>query len=265
MSMSNYDFLKPRERHRSLFIVEGKHEKYELIELLLKSFPEINIRKENIVIFETNIYILYNKIFEEYGEDWDELEVDLVKIISISVTLKKGKFYKNSLNCYFVTKMTNLSTKIDEILAQKYEIKDCDMRNNCKEQLMMLHNSTSLEQRVEEILSSVLNGKNLQSARHHLIDLIGNANFCNEDINYYEYMRKLFVDIIKHNIRKANKIQGGVYSFPDEQIRDIYFDLDFVKILKEENKLSRDAIKGIIMVLNTSIFFVTDYKFSLIE
>lgn len=56
--MSNYDFLKSRERHRSLFIVAGHHEKYELIELFLKCFPEIKIKKENIIIFETNIYTM---------------------------------------------------------------------------------------------------------------------------------------------------------------------------------------------------------------
>lgn len=44
--MSNYDFLKPRERKKSLFIVEGEHEKDVLFKLLLRAFPEIDIREE---------------------------------------------------------------------------------------------------------------------------------------------------------------------------------------------------------------------------
>lgn len=60
--MSNYDFLKPRERKKSLFIVEGEHEKDVLFKLLLRAFPEIDIREEDIIIFGTNIYLLYAMI-----------------------------------------------------------------------------------------------------------------------------------------------------------------------------------------------------------
>ncbi len=46
--MSNYDFITPRDRQRHLFIVEGNHEKNELLSLLLKCFPEMKIKEENI-------------------------------------------------------------------------------------------------------------------------------------------------------------------------------------------------------------------------
>lgn len=80
--MSNYDFLKPRERKKSLFIVEGEHEKDVLFKLLLRAFPEIDIREEDIIIFGTNIYLLYAMIVKEYEEDWDEGDVDLPYLVS---------------------------------------------------------------------------------------------------------------------------------------------------------------------------------------
>ena len=57
--MSNYDFIPIRRRKRTLLVVEGKHEKETLFKQLLQCFPEINIALEDIIVFETNIYILY--------------------------------------------------------------------------------------------------------------------------------------------------------------------------------------------------------------
>ena len=59
-------------RGQTLFIVEGHHEKNELFKLLSKFFPELSITEENIHIFWHKIfYQLYQKIQEEYGEEWD--------------------------------------------------------------------------------------------------------------------------------------------------------------------------------------------------
>ncbi len=54
--MNNYDWLKPRRRRRNLFIVEGNHEKNELMSLLLKIYPEVDIKLEDIVTYTTNIF-----------------------------------------------------------------------------------------------------------------------------------------------------------------------------------------------------------------
>ena len=78
--MSNYDWFRPRQRRRHLFIVEGKHEKNELMKLLLKSFPEIDMDLNDVIVYGTNIYQLYLDIIREYADDWDE--VDLPFIVS---------------------------------------------------------------------------------------------------------------------------------------------------------------------------------------
>ena len=67
--MSNYDFITRRKRQQHLFIVEGNHEKNEMLTLLLQCFPEMNIREENIIIYGTNIFALNNRLIKEYGED----------------------------------------------------------------------------------------------------------------------------------------------------------------------------------------------------
>lgn len=337
--MSNYDFIQPREKKRTLLIVEGQHEKYELMELLLKCFPEIYVKRENIEVFHTNIYILYEKIKEVYNEDWDEQDVDLVMLIrdikhysqsfkrsyftdiimifdyerhdpnfsedkicrmqkyfndSIergklyinypmvesymhfpawpdstfanvdSVALiKRGDIYKNSLKGYFVAKLVNLPIKINEILRERFGVECTEQRNACVENLLSLCSCEDLEFQVEVILKDVICGNNLQTAKYQILDLLNKYNYCNEQCTYYAYMKKLFISIIRHNIYKAHKIQGYGYDIPEIELKAAYYSLDSEKILKEQNNMSRELDK--IMVLNTSIFLITDYNFSLIE
>lgn len=70
-------------RRQVLILVEGKHEKEILLKMLLRCFPEIPVKQENIHIYETDVYDLYNRIEKEYGADWDEQDVDIPWIISV--------------------------------------------------------------------------------------------------------------------------------------------------------------------------------------
>ena len=67
--MNNYA-VETRRRSRSLLVVEGKHEKDELFLLIFKCFPEMNIDIDDVWIYGTNIYKLYEDIVKEYGNDW---------------------------------------------------------------------------------------------------------------------------------------------------------------------------------------------------
>ena len=82
-SINNYA-VETRRRSRSLLIVEGKHEKNELFWLIFKCFPELNININDVWIYGTNIYKLYEDIVREYGNYWakDRIYVDLPFVIS---------------------------------------------------------------------------------------------------------------------------------------------------------------------------------------
>jgi len=73
-----------RKRNQTLLIVEGNHEKNELFWLILKCFPEIRVHMEDVWIYGTNIYMLYEDIVKEYDSDWIENgdDIDLPYIIS---------------------------------------------------------------------------------------------------------------------------------------------------------------------------------------
>lgn len=79
--MNNY-LEGVRKRSQTLLIVEGNHEKNELFRLLFRCFPEMKISMEDIWIYGTNIYMLYDDIVKEYGEEWEEDDIDLPFVIS---------------------------------------------------------------------------------------------------------------------------------------------------------------------------------------
>lgn len=82
MSMNNTNLELQRIRGRNLFIVEGHNEKEKLLSMIIKCFPQMGMNEDNIIIYGTNIYDLYNEIVKEYDSNWDELDVDLPFIVT---------------------------------------------------------------------------------------------------------------------------------------------------------------------------------------
>jgi len=339
--MSNYDWLESRRRRQSLFIVEGSHEKNKLMVLLLKIFPEIDIDLNDIIIYGTNIYVLYDDIVRIYQNNWCDEDVDLPYIVSrkkgyinpmrkndftnivlffdyerhdprfseekttkmqkyfqdatdmgklflnypmiesyqhlmeipdwgygnrsITVTLQPGHNYKNLIKDTKIAKAVNLPQKIREILSEKYNISDPALCDSCTENLLKSDCADELEKRIYENLSNILCQKMFLTARYHLTDIIQKINYLDLNITYYDYMRKLFSQIIYHNIRKANKIQGRDYEVDSDILKECFFELDLVDILLKQHNDSRDPDCGIIWVLNTSVFFVPEYNYQLLE
>lgn len=90
------------QRSQTLVVVEGDDEKEKLFYLLLLAFPELNIKEDDIVIYQTNIYDLYNKLTKEYGEQFYEQDVDLPYVLNKisrlpSVKPTKKRYYQNIL------------------------------------------------------------------------------------------------------------------------------------------------------------------------
>lgn len=77
-------------------------------------------------------------------------------------------------------------------------------------------------------------------------------------------MRNEFCKIICRSIRKASLIQNGDYNISDAQLKQSLVDMDAVKILKEQNRCSKDEQNGFVWVLNTSVLLVPDYSYDLI-
>lgn len=93
-----------RKRSQNLLIVEGKHEKNKLFWLIFKCFPEININMDDIWIYGTNIYQLYDDIVKEYGEQWviENEDIDLPFVISKKQKMKDLCYKEDFTNIILV-------------------------------------------------------------------------------------------------------------------------------------------------------------------
>lgn len=78
------------DRNKTLLLVEGKHEKSNLLRILLKAFPKMPVKYENIIVHGADIFDLYGAIEHEYGNEWyedDLLEINIPYLISKRLNL----------------------------------------------------------------------------------------------------------------------------------------------------------------------------------
>ena len=105
-----------RKRRQNLLIVEGHHEKNRLFWLLIKCFPEININMDEIWIYGTNIYQLYNDMVREYGEEWaaENEDIDLPFVISKKQYPDKLRYKEDFTNIVLVFDYERHDTNFSE-------------------------------------------------------------------------------------------------------------------------------------------------------
>ncbi|MBQ7676863.1 MAG: hypothetical protein IJT32_01395, partial [Lachnospiraceae bacterium] len=99
--LNNYR-TSERERSKTLLVVEGSHEKKLLFFSLLKAFPEINIKRDNIWIYRTNIYMLYDQLIKEYSEPLEQVDIDLPYVLSRNADNKPTQYKRDYTNIFLV-------------------------------------------------------------------------------------------------------------------------------------------------------------------
>ena len=119
-------------------------------------------------------------------------------------------------------------------------------------------------EKLQEILQGALSDDRQKTLSYQLRDWISKARYAKNGQTYWQYARNLFVEIIYHNICKANRIQNNVYEIKTEQYRECFDSLDLGEILKVQNEFSNTS-NGFIWVLNTCVFVVAEYNFSLVQ
>lgn len=105
-----------RKRSQTLLIVEGHHEKNKLFWLIFKCFPEINIDMDEVWIYGTNIYQLYDDIAKEYGDEWakESNDIDLPFVISKKKHPDRLRYKEDFTNIILVFDYERHDTKFSE-------------------------------------------------------------------------------------------------------------------------------------------------------
>ena len=331
-----------RKRRQNLLIVEGNHEKNELFMLLFRCFPEMKISIDDIWIYGTNIYMLYDDIVNEYGEEWEEDDIDLPFIISkkqgfiplrykedftniilvfdyerhdakfsekkivqmqrcfmdstdmgklyinypmiesyqnlcslpdesyaekkIPVTLRPGKKYKAFVRKdSVVNKFIDFPHKINDLLEKHFKIFNSKKRKKCCDEILEIKTKDNLLEQIQCILDGNIEKDLGDTAKYQLKAMINHVEYANRGQTYWQYMRKIFIQIIFHNIYKAVQIQCNDHFKESRKNKEQFNRINLEEILTEQNIVSKDYEKGFIWVLCTCIFLIPEYNFNLIS
>ena len=122
--------LFERSRNKTLVITEGNHEKNKLMKLLLFVFPEIPIKPENIIMYESNIYALHAAIVKKYGQTWKEQDVDIPKTISEFKSLGKGFEKINFTNVFLIFDYERHDPQFSESIINEMQQYFVDLNDN---------------------------------------------------------------------------------------------------------------------------------------
>lgn len=162
----------------------------------------------------------------------------------------QGAVYKRTLANSYILKLMAIPRKVDKyLLTQRI-----DEATRCSLISHLSKCATTTE--INNATSAILANKKGNRYFQHCFSFSINGESC----SYNEYMQWIFRQIIVHNIRKANKIQRGVYDFPLEEIKTYFQEIDGCDILTRQNISSRLDGDAQIDVLNMSVFLIPDYN-----
>ena len=236
-----------------LLLVEGA--KLE-VNLLNKAFQVYNMNMNYVIYsYNTNIYELYERMFEGNETDLDTLDLlgilkerdskneilnevfsDILLIFDYEPQDNRFKEERISLMVnYFNESTDNGKLYLNYPMVESFKHLKCDPDDGYKQRIVDY--SIVISKKYKELVGKETNFPDLR-----------------------KYSKDHFNTIIIHNIKKANYIIGSNYEVED--IKSCYFDLKPELILQVQNLYLVNVQK--IHVLNTCLFFICDYKFDLI-
>lgn len=242
-----------------LLIVEGEKAEVRLFEKILSLFPEIKLNPNNILVYNTNIWVLNKSLEDAFGTDWyNSKDIEFLEFIESRFPEIKGK------------KIT------DTFLVFDYERQDFRFCGDKLEKMCQFFND------------SVENGKlyinypMIESYKHFKCSEFPDNDYkdriCKvEDIAVYKntvgqetkhqdirkFSRAMFQQITIHNIKKSSFIVSNKYDLNDSEILDYCEYIDSQEIAKMQNVHSSGA-EQFIYVLCTCLFFISDYNRNLL-
>lgn len=183
----------------------------------------------------------------------------------IPVSLQPGRKYKSLVKAESIlAERLFFPTRLEDLLARHYQISDPLLRKSCWELLLSIQRAADLNDQIHGILSPCADTPQLYTAIHQIKHLILKVGYPQQNRTYWQSMRDIFKQILRHNIHKALYLQGLAGPTDFDLTKESFEQIDLSQILTIQNQASRDSSTGFIWVLSTCIFFVAEYRFSLI-
>lgn len=250
----NYPYELSKENFTNIILIFDyeRHDPY---------FSEEKICKlQNYFSDITDVGQLYlNYPMVESYLDYNEFDYDAFKNKIFKAHVSKGNEYKHQVSKSKLSKIFGAFDKLISILDD--EIHDFELSEKTIINLLSINDSSDLFTKINSELCAVVCTDKLRTLTYHFKSIIEQLDYLQKGLNYFEYLKLIFINIIHSNIRKANYILGGSFEITNEQLKDIYFDhIELSKILDKQNVVSNDFNTGFVWVLNSSLFIAANYK-----
>lgn len=250
----NYPYELSKENFTNIILIFDyeRHDPY---------FSEEKICKlQNYFSDITDVGQLYlNYPMVESYLDYNEFDYDAFKNKIFKAHVSKGNEYKHQVSKSKLSKIFGAFDKLISILDD--EIHDFELSEKTIINLLSINDSSDLFTKINSELCAVVCTDKLRTLTYHFKSIIEQLDYLQKGLNYFEYLKLIFINIIHSNIRKANYILGGSFEITNAQLKDIYFDhIELSKILDKQNVVSNDFNTGFVWVLNSSLFIAANYK-----
>ncbi len=248
------------EGRNILLIVEGADDEVNLFKKIIQCFPEIRLNPENILVYNTNLWVLNDELTNEFGSTWYESEdIDFRVFCEAKFPEIKGK------------KIT------DTFLVFDYERQDqrfnatqlecmCSFFNDSVENGQLYINYPMVES-YRHFNKKPLPDDDYKERKCNVSDLKrykATVGFETKFHDYRKFDREIIKGIITHNLKKISFIFSNVYDLDDSELLSIARNIDYLNIVKKQNKVSATQ-SGFVYVLCTCILFITDYNVELLR
>lgn len=268
-------------KRKTLLLVEGKFAEVKLFGKILDCFPEIQVDKQNILVYGTNLWTLYHALEKEFGSAWYEGEIDFIEFLKSSPAIIEqiDGFQQNQESIV----QFNRNSFRDIFLVFDYERQDSLFdAENIRKMLEYWSESTEngllyinypmieaykhlkkplpdLDYISRKIDCSILFSDETRNNKYKLI--VGSESSYTD---LRKYTRETFKAFVVHNLCKASAITGGTTDISEQTARQYWQEIDYSRILDVQNQCAADAVNGFVYVLATCLFFIPEYNSKLI-
>lgn len=244
-NFTNIILIFDYEHHDTWF----KDEKIERMQNHFNSMSDDGILFINYPMIEA-----YRHILSIPDEDYLERHV--------SVKCQPGREYKRLVEeTSVISKYFNAYDNLLKYLSEK--IKDAEDEEIIKlaYDIFSIREKETLQENISSLLTAFkIDDKIRINMEYSITKMLVALGYLDEEINYWEKLRRIVIYIVTINIEKGAKVQKGLED-TTYSLKEKYLDIDWTRILDEQNLSSRNPETGIIWVLCTCVTFLADYKF----
>ncbi len=180
----------------------------------------------------------------------------------VSVQCQPGKKYKQNVDRHSViSKYFYAYEKLLKYIREKISGIEEEEMMKLVYDIFAMKEKDNLRPQISSLLSRFEIENNTRVNMEYSIEnMIKQLMYLDENLNYWEKLRQIFIYIVEINIEKGMNVQTRFEESKDS-IKDKYLNLDWFKILEEQNMASHDKNTGIIWILCSCVTILAEYKF----